>query len=81
VSDIGLPDEDGYALIQRIRALPIDRGGQTPAAALTGYADQGTRERTLSAGYQVYVAKPVETTTLMDVIAGLASRGRHNLLC
>jgi signal transduction histidine kinase/ActR/RegA family two-component response regulator len=77
VSDIGLPGEDGYALIRRIRALPVDRGGQTPAAALTAYVGQGACERTLSEGYQVHISKPAEPTELIKVIAGLASRGRH----
>jgi CheY-like chemotaxis protein len=76
VSDIGLPGEDGYALIRRIRVLPVERGGQTPAAALTAYADQHACEQTLSAGYQVHIPKPVESTPFIEVIARLGSHGR-----
>ncbi|HTN86863.1 MAG TPA: response regulator, partial [Sorangium sp.] len=76
VSDIGLPGEDGHALIRRVRALPAERGGKTPALALTAYAGQGAREQTLSEGYQVHIAKPVDPATLIEVIASLAALGR-----
>ena len=76
VSDIGLPDEDGYALIRKIRSLPVDQGGRTPAAALTAYADQHTRERTLSAGYQVHIAKPVHPTSFKETVARLGQPRR-----
>ncbi|WP_081426403.1 response regulator [Sorangium cellulosum] len=79
VSDIGLPDEDGHALIRRVRALPAERGGKTPAVALTAHAGQGAREQTLSEGYQVHIAKPVDPATLIEVIASLASLGRADL--
>ncbi|XXT23360.1 response regulator [Sorangium sp. So ce429] len=79
VSDIGLPGEDGHALIRRIRALPAERGGKTPAVALTAYAGQGAREQTLSEGYQVHIAKPVDPATLIEVIASLAALGRSEL--
>ena len=75
VSDIGLPGEDGYALIRRIRALPVDRGGQTPAAALTAYVGEDARERALSAGYQVHVPKPFDPDALVAVITKLMSGG------
>ncbi|MDI1431178.1 response regulator [Polyangium sorediatum] len=76
VSDIGLPGEDGYALIRKIRELPVDQGGRTPAAALTAYADQHTRERTLSAGYQVHIAKPVHPTSFKEMVARLGQPRR-----
>lgn len=79
VSDIGLPGEDGHALIRRIRALPAERGGKTPAVALTAHAGQSAREQTLSEGYQVHIAKPVDPATLIEVIASLASLGRADL--
>ncbi|AUX41828.1 uncharacterized protein SOCE26_032530 [Sorangium cellulosum] len=77
VSDIGLPGDDGYALIRKIRALPVDRGGKTPAVALTARAGQHAREQTLSEGFEVHVSKPVEPSALIDVIARLASGRVH----
>ncbi|WP_437746673.1 response regulator [Sorangium sp. So ce1504] len=79
VSDIGLPDESGYALIRAVRALPVNQGGQTPAIALTAYADQRAREQALSAGYEMHIPKPVERTTLMNVVARLGTRDRCTL--
>jgi signal transduction histidine kinase/ActR/RegA family two-component response regulator len=74
VADIGLPDEDGYALIKRIRDLSAEEGGETPAVALTAYARVEDRMRTLSAGYQMHVAKPVEPLDLVTNLAALAGR-------
>ena len=74
VSDIGMPDEDGYALIRKVRALPAERGGRIPAVALTAYARTEDRVRALSSGYQVHVAKPVEPAELAAVVASLAGR-------
>ncbi|WP_437970702.1 response regulator [Sorangium sp. So ce260] len=79
VSDIGLPGEDGHALIRRIRQLPAERGGKTPAIALTAYAGQSARDRTLSDGYQVHIPKPVDPATLIEVIARLAHPDRPEL--
>jgi PAS domain S-box-containing protein len=75
VSDIGMPGEDGYELIRRVRALPADRGGRTPAVALTAYARTEDRLRAMRAGFEMHVAKPVELTELIVVIANLARRG------
>ncbi|HZS03522.1 MAG TPA: ATP-binding protein, partial [Blastocatellia bacterium] len=74
VSDIGMPVEDGHALIRRLRALGPERGGLTPAVALTAYARSEDRLRALSAGYQMHVAKPVDPEELAAVIASLAGR-------
>jgi CheY-like chemotaxis protein len=74
VSDIGMPSVDGYALIEKIRRLPAERGGRIPAAALTAYAGIEDRMRALSAGYQVHIAKPVEPAELTTVVANLAGR-------
>ncbi|HZH33516.1 MAG TPA: ATP-binding protein, partial [Pyrinomonadaceae bacterium] len=74
VSDIGMPDEDGYSLIRRIRALPADKGGRTPAIALTAYARVEDRARALTAGFQVHVPKPIEPVELAAVVASLAGR-------
>jgi CheY-like chemotaxis protein len=73
VSDIGMPSEDGYALIQRIRRLPADRGGITPAIALTAYARDDDRTRAIQAGFQKHLSKPVEPPELVAVIAALAA--------
>jgi signal transduction histidine kinase len=74
VADIGLPEEDGYVLIQRVRNLPPDEGGNTPAVALTAFARVEDRMRTLSAGYQMHVAKPVEPLDLVTILGSLAGR-------
>lgn len=75
LSDIGMPGEDGYWLIKKVRKLPPERGGKTPAAALTAYAGAKDRMRVLRAGYQMHVPKPVEPAELVTVVANLA--GRH----
>ena len=74
VSDIGMPAMDGYALISKVRQLPVERGGRIPAAALTAYAGIEDRRRALSAGYQMHIPKPVEPAELTSVVASLAER-------
>ena len=74
VSDIGLPTEDGYGLIRRVRALDPDKGGKVPAAALTAYASAEDHRRALSAGFQVHVTKPIEPSDLALLVASLAGR-------
>ncbi|HEV2845121.1 MAG TPA: response regulator, partial [Thermoanaerobaculia bacterium] len=71
VSDIGMPGEDGYELIRRVRGLPAERGGRTPAAALTAFARGEDRRRALLAGFQMHIAKPVEVKELAAVVANL----------
>jgi signal transduction histidine kinase/ActR/RegA family two-component response regulator len=71
ISDIGMPGEDGYALIQKVRALPAERGGRVPAVALTAYARMEDRTRTLLAGFNMHVPKPVEPAELLVVVASL----------
>ena len=73
LSDIQMPGEDGYALIRKIRALPADRGGQTPAAALTGLTTAEDRARVLEAGFQYHVAKPVDARRLVEIVTTLAA--------
>ena len=75
ISDIGMPDEDGYELIRKLRALPVEKGGRIPAIALTGYASKKDRERALSAGYHQHIAKPIEQADLIAAIAALVGRG------
>jgi CheY-like chemotaxis protein len=74
VSDIGMPEIDGYALIEKIRQLPADHGGRVPAAALTAYAGVQDGMRALTAGYQMHISKPVEPAELVTVVAALAQQ-------
>ena len=74
LSDIGMPDEDGYSFINRVRSLPHDEGGATPAAALTAYARDEDRKLALDAGYQMHIAKPIGAGQLVIMIAKLAGR-------
>jgi CheY-like chemotaxis protein len=74
VSDIGMPGEDGYELIRKVRALPSESGGRTPAVALTAYARAEDRLRAMRAGFEMHVSKPVELTELVVVVANLARR-------
>jgi CheY-like chemotaxis protein len=73
VADIGMPEEDGYDLIRKIRALG-GRGGQIPAIAVTAEARHEDRERALSAGYDLHVAKPIDPSRLTRAVAQLARR-------
>jgi CheY-like chemotaxis protein len=72
VSDIGLPSEDGYALIRQVRAREAERGGFLPAVALTGYVHAEERAQVLAAGFQVHIAKPVDLAELIAAIAAVA---------
>jgi hypothetical protein len=69
-----MPEEDGYSLIERVRALPAERGGRIPAAALTAYVRAEDRVRVLRSGFQLHVPKPIETAELVAVVAHLAER-------
>ena len=74
VSDIAMPDEDGYGLIRKIRALEDQSEPVLPAVAITAYAKEEDRNRALSSGYQIYLAKPIELTELVSVVAKAARR-------
>jgi CheY-like chemotaxis protein len=74
IADIGMPVEDGYDLIKKVRARPTEKGGQVPALALTAYARTEDRVRALSSGYQVHLSKPVDRAELAAVIARLVER-------
>src|SRR5206468_2519283 len=71
VSDIGMPEEDGYTLIRKVRALSAEQGGNVPAVALTAYARTEDRVRAITAGFQHHVAKPVEPSELIAMVASL----------
>ena len=74
VSDIGLPGEDGYDLIRKVRALPSREGGDTPAIALTGYVSVQDRKLALDAGYQDHLPKPVNPNLLLELLVGMRSQ-------
>ena len=76
VSDIGMPDADGYELLRQVRALGPDRGGRVPAIALTAFARSEDRTRALRAGFLVHVSKPVEPSELVATVASVAGRFR-----
>jgi CheY-like chemotaxis protein len=78
VSDIGLPGEDGYDLIRKVRGLPLPDGGATPAIALTGYVSVQDRKLALDAGYQEHIPKPVNPNMLVELLAGLRSDRRRS---
>ncbi|MFL5302839.1 MAG: response regulator, partial [Anaeromyxobacteraceae bacterium] len=74
VSDIGMPGQDGYELIRRIRGLAPEQGGRVPAAALTAFTQSDHRQQALAAGFQLYLAKPIEPDELTAAVAKLAGR-------
>lgn len=74
ISDIGLPEMDGYMLIKAIRQLPKEQGGRTPAVALTAYASSQDRSRAFLAGFQAHLAKPIELQELLAVLASISGR-------
>ncbi|WP_199332494.1 PAS domain S-box protein [Anabaena catenula] len=74
VSDIGMPQEDGYTLIRQIRTLSVEEGGRIPAVALTAYARTEDRTQALLAGFQLHIPKPVNPAELAVVVANLAGR-------
>src|SRR5690349_9777886 len=74
VSDIGMPEEDGYDFMRKVRVLPADQGGATPAVALTGYAHEDDRAATRAAGYQAVTAKPVNLDDLLATITSVAEQ-------
>ena len=74
ISDIGMPEEDGFALIGKIRGLPNNQNGNVPAIALTAYARTEDRIQALSSGFQMHISKPVEPSELLAAVANLAGR-------
>jgi len=74
LSDIGMPGQDGYELIRRVRDLAPEQGGRVPAAALTAFTQSDHRQKALSAGYQLYLPKPIAPAELTAAVARLAGR-------
>src|SRR5215813_9019908 len=79
VSDIGMPEEDGYALIEKIRALPQEDGGDAPAIALTAFAATQDKERALASGFQRHLAKPIEPVALAKNVARILGRSDEGI--
>jgi PAS domain S-box-containing protein len=77
ISDIAMPEEDGYTLIRHIRRMELSEGGYLPAAAVTAYARSEDRTRALKAGYDIHLPKPVDTAELIAVVERLAARSRQ----
>ena len=76
VSDLAMPDKGGYWLIGKVRALPPERGGATPAAALTGFTGPEHRATILRAGFQYHIEKPISLEKLAGVVALLALKAQ-----
>ncbi len=74
IMDVGMPDEDGYSVIQKIRQLTKEEGGVTPAIALTAFARSEDRRRAVLSGFQMHLAKPVEPSELIAMVASLVGR-------
>jgi two-component system, chemotaxis family, CheB/CheR fusion protein len=74
LADIGMPEADGFALIQQVRALAADLGGQIPAAAITAYVSDRDRQLAIDAGFQVHLAKPIYPDQLIQMVATLTGR-------
>jgi CheY-like chemotaxis protein len=74
VSDISMPQEDGYSLIRKLRSRSPEQGGKIPAAALTAYARAEDRRRAIQAGFQLHMPKPVDPCELVTVVARLVGR-------
>ena len=77
ISDIGMPGEDGYSLIKRVRGLTTERGGHTPAIAVTAYARAEDRVHAIRAGFQHHLSKPIEPAELIAIVASLAGKAAH----
>jgi two-component system, chemotaxis family, CheB/CheR fusion protein len=73
ISDLGMPGEDGYELMRRLRRLPADAGGQLPSLALSAYATEEHRKKVMSSGFQGYLEKPVAPAELVTEVARLAA--------
>ncbi|AUB45003.1 cheBR, two-component system, chemotaxis family, CheB/CheR fusion protein (plasmid) [Nostoc flagelliforme CCNUN1] len=78
LADIGMPEEDGFSLIRQVRALEALAGGQIPAAAITAYATEQEGQKAIDAGFQMHLAKPIELTELVFMVANLTGRITDN---
>jgi CheY-like chemotaxis protein len=78
LADIGMPEEDGYTLIRKVRSLTPQQGGNIPAAALTAYAGNQDRAQSLAAGFRLHLCKPIEPTELVAALLSLVEQGKEN---
>jgi CheY-like chemotaxis protein len=78
LADLQMPDIDGWELLRRLRALPPERGGQTPAVALTAHNSAADKERSLKAGFLLHLTKPFNPTELVDLLAALTVWARRD---
>ena len=76
LTDLGMPDVDGYGLLERVRALGAARGGDMPAIALTAFARVENRVKALSSGFSAHISKPVEPGELIAKVAATRSDKR-----
>jgi CheY-like chemotaxis protein len=74
ISDIGLPDEDGFALLRKVRLLPASRGGNVPAIALTGYSQLDDRYTSTSHGFQAQLIKPIAIESMLATVSRVLAR-------
>jgi CheY-like chemotaxis protein/anti-sigma regulatory factor (Ser/Thr protein kinase) len=74
ISDIGMPEVDGYTLLQQVRSLPPAKGGQIPAIAMTAYAREEDHQRCLAAGFQQHISKPIDVDRLVQAVWELANQ-------
>jgi hypothetical protein len=77
LSDVGMPDQDGYAFMRHVRELGARQGGDVPSIALTGYTRHGDRTQAIAAGFTAHVAKPVVPQELLKLVASLALDARR----
>jgi hypothetical protein len=75
VSDIAMPEHNGYELMERIRTMARDHGGRIPAIALTAHAGTKSREQSLAVGFQMHLTKPISPNELVDAVKELVGRG------
>ncbi|WP_295621732.1 CheR family methyltransferase [Chamaesiphon sp. GL140_3_metabinner_50] len=74
LADIGMPDEDGIDLLRQVRALPVESGGQIPAAAITAYVTERERQLILAAGFGIHMPKPLDPDKLIQMVGILTGR-------
>ncbi|MFZ1025751.1 MAG: response regulator [Limnoraphis robusta] len=74
ISDIGMPDEDGYSFLKKVRSLPQDKGGNIPALALTAYTKEEDRQQAIAAGFQMHLGKPLDITELLQAVFQLSPK-------
>ncbi|MBD2452417.1 PAS domain-containing protein [Nostoc sp. FACHB-152] len=77
LSDIGMPNQDGYTLIQQVRSLRAEAGGEIPAAAMTGYTNSIDIQESRKAGFQMHIPKPIKLAELVFMVANLAGRTKN----